>query len=121
MLLRIEEALWSMVETAHRSESGCIAAVTHSSYLRMLLATVEDVSLLTASTWKQANCCVNVLDFDRPTTTTATNGMRPRTSGRLLASVPFLQVNNISILLPDIKVPSGRVIRVNEMRHLGSL
>jgi len=56
MLLRIERALNTLVSTASQTETGCIAAVAHSAYLRMLLATVSDISLLSAYQLKQANC-----------------------------------------------------------------
>lgn len=66
MLQRVNTSLLALIDAASKTTSGCIAAVSHSAYLRMLLATVDDeLSLLTASKMKLENCSVNVLDFRR--------------------------------------------------------
>lgn len=105
MLQRVESALQSMVETAaFETSTGCLAAVTHGAYLRLLLGAVEGFSVFVATS-QQANCCINVIDFARPSSPTK-------------SSPPS------SLMIPDsgFQLPQqGRVIRVNENRHLASI
>jgi len=116
MLLRIEGALQTMVNVASETETGCIAAVAHSAYLRMLLATVSDISFLSAYQIKQNNCCVNVLDFQRGAAVNKHRG----TSSSLLLSIPGGAP--VSSLPLELSLPvGGRVERINETRHLGSI
>jgi broad specificity phosphatase PhoE len=106
MLRRIESALQDMVETAaFETETGCIAAVTHSVFLRLLLGTVQGSSMVftPVTSQQQANCCINVLDFPRPTTGSTSK----------LASTTIPE--------SDFRLPNGRVIRMNENRHLASI
>ena len=129
MLLRIERALQTLVSTASQTETGCIAAVAHSAYLRMLLATVSDISLLSAYQLKQDNCCVNVLDFNRQVTSSSsgiistinqTRDLMHRHGTVSLLSVPMGQAR-VSQLPLDLGIPDGRVERINETRHLQAL
>jgi len=111
ILRRIESALQTLVMTASESKTGSIAAVAHSSYVRMLLAVVGDMSLFTASQLQQKNCCVNVLDFRRPTLA----GIVPRKKDPL--RLPGGPVSR----LVQLDIPEGYVVRTNEERHLASL
>ena len=130
MLLRIERALQTLVSTASQTETGCIAAVAHSAYLRMLIATVSDISLLSAYQLKQDNCCVNVLDFNRQVTSSSSvvistvnqtrDLMRRHGTVSLLAVTPMGQAR-VSQLPLDLGIPDGRVERINETRHLQAL
>ena len=111
MLRRVESALQSMVETAaFETSNGCLAAVTHGAYLRLLLGAVEGFSVF-AATSQQANCCINVIDFARPT-----NGPETTTTGSPPSSRIVPASDSDSYQLPE-----GRVIRVNENRHLASI
>lgn len=98
-------ALYTMIDMA-ANETNCssLIAITHSSYLRILLGAVQDFALFSATT-PQSNCGINVIDFLRPSTTPfATNrfgGGEGNTN--------------------TIRIPKGEVIRVNEKRHLSSL
>jgi len=114
MLRRIEGALQTLVKTASQTETGVIAAVAHSAYLRMLLATVSDISLLSAYKLQQGNCCVNVLDFER-------RGSLVALSNKREPSAVSLPAGPVSSLPLDLRIPAGRVERINETRHLQSI
>lgn len=88
---------------AYETDCSTCVAITHSSYLRILLGVVQDFALFSAPT-PQSNCGINVIDFPHPSTTIAIN----RFSG---------EGNNSN----EIMIPKGAVIRTNEKRHLGSI
>ena len=95
ILTRIRSALNSMIEIAAvETRSSCLAAISHSSYLRLLIGAVDDSTVFSASL-PQSNCGINVIDFPHP-------GSKSTTYDHKL-------------------VPSGKVIRVNEKRHLSSI
>jgi broad specificity phosphatase PhoE len=101
ILVRIESAIETMVNmAAFETTTGSLAAVAHSSYLRLLLGAVSGFSLFSATSL-QANCCINVIDFPRPAT-------------RRRERQP-LSMNQ------SVALSTGKVIRVNETRHLTSL
>jgi broad specificity phosphatase PhoE len=101
VLRRIDHALRSLIWiAAYESDSGCVAAVTHSSYLRLLLGFVEGFALFSATS-PQANGGINVIDFPRPVNLGHTNGKTDSIADALLSK--------------------GRVVRVNEKRHLLSV
>jgi broad specificity phosphatase PhoE len=136
ILLRIEMALLTLVSTASQTETGCIAAVAHSAYLRLLLATVSNISFGSAYQLKQSNCCINVLDFQRDDaaataaavgwggnilTVSSTNprAMVNRNDGGSASPLSALRVRQRESQLPlDLHIPAGRVERINETRHL---
>jgi broad specificity phosphatase PhoE len=101
----VENAFHSLVEQAAESENSCLAAVAHSSYLRILLLCLQDKSLLEYSVMQQGNCCINVLDLKK-------NGDTRTLTGRSLL------VGTRAPLDFAMKTPVGNVIRVNEIRHL---
>jgi broad specificity phosphatase PhoE len=101
ILVRIESAIETMVNmAAFETTTGSLAAVAHSSYLRLLLGAVSGFSLFSATSL-QANCCINVIDFPRPAT-------------RRRERQP-LSMNQ------SVALSTGKVIRMNETRHLTSL
>lgn len=102
------------MQQAAKSKSQCVAAVAHSTYLRMLLAVAQEQPLLLASTMEQKNCCVNVLDL-KADGSTKTIGPR----SRLFTGGPLLVSNAPSDF--RLTVPQCKVVRINEKRHLGSL
>lgn len=110
ILHRVSEAVYAMIKmAADSSPHSALIAISHSSYLRILLGAVQppDAAFFSvAATTPQSNCCINVIDFPHPSTTTtwATNRF---TDG---------DDNNHVIL-----VPRGNVIRMNEKRHLNAL
>jgi broad specificity phosphatase PhoE len=102
---RVENALHSLVEQAAESENNCLAAVAHSSYLRVLLLCLQDKSLLEYSIIKQGNCCINVLDLKKNGDTRTLTDRSKLVGAR--APRDFA-----------MKTPIGNVVRVNEIRHL---
>ena len=127
-------ALLTLVSTASQTESGCIAAVAHSAYLRLLLATVSNISLVSAYQLKQANCCINVLDCQRDKD--AAGAAYAEVGLGLGANILTLSSTNPSTIVPlsalrvrqrvsqlplDLRIPAGRVERINETRHLQAL
>jgi broad specificity phosphatase PhoE len=88
---------------ANETNCSSLVAITHSSYLRILLGAVQDFALFSATT-PQSNCGINVIDFPRPSTTTFSTNR-------------FGGEGNTNAIL----IPKGEVIRVNERRHLSAL
>ena len=118
-------ALLTLVSTASQTESGCIAAVAHSAYLRLLLATVPNISLVSAYQLKQANCCINVLDCQRDKDAAALGANTltlSSTNPSTIVPLSALRVRQRVSQLPlDLRIPAGRVERINETRHLQAL
>lgn len=106
MLQRSADFLSTVV--ADSANNGHVAAVSHSAYIRILLAMVQgDVPLATAMMTQQDNANINVLDID---TTSAST----RNAKSILVGGPFSQApQDFSLSLPQ-----SRVVRVNEHRHL---
>jgi hypothetical protein len=108
ILSRIGSALQLMTEIAAcETESSCLAAITHSSYLRLLIGAVEDFAFFSVTS-PQSNCGINVLDFPRPINMSATN------QGTISNKYPVTGEAKSSLKF----VPTGKVVRVNERRHL---
>lgn len=104
VLKRAASALRTLALVAD-SNGGSVMAVSHSTYLRMLLAIVLEMPLEDAATLVQKNGCINVIDFSR------------REAFRTLGSNSrmFLKTAPADFKL---HVPKGKVIRINETRHL---
>jgi len=92
-----------------------VVAVSHSSFLRMMLATALNIPLLQAfTTMPQMNGCINVLDIS-----TTENITMVATNCNLFSprwDRPSSVRCDFSIVLPKI-----RVIRINEISHLEGL
>lgn len=112
---RLEKALNILLEKASSSDSKSIVAVTHSIFLRILLAALSETPLLQAATLEQNNCCVNVVDFTR-----RTNIGTSHTSNRIISSQSLLFGGILSQAPKDyiISVPEASILRINEKRHL---
>lgn len=107
VLTRAAAALRMLVWAANNN-GGSVTAISHSTFLRILLATVLEMPLEEAATLVQENGNVNVLDFSR--------------------SGPFRTISSTSNMFYEtaptdfkLKVPKGRVIRINESRHLNDI
>jgi broad specificity phosphatase PhoE len=87
---------------AFETDISALVAITHSSYLRILLGAVQDFALFSATT-PQSNCGINVVDFPHPSTITAS-----------------LATNRFNGDDSNNSIPKGEVIRVNEKRHLST-
>jgi broad specificity phosphatase PhoE len=94
------------------NDTGCLAAVAHSSYLRLLLGAVTGFAAFSATSL-QANCCVNVLDFARPE--------RRRSNQLWLLPTTTTTAATNAAESSSTMTRTGKVIRVNETRHLASI
>ena len=107
VLERCSTTLEELVGQAKTSPQVVVAAVSHSMYLRFLLATIMDMSLAEATTKIQlTNGCINVVDFDG---SYQTIGHKSQLFGGRLSQAP-----------PSfsMKLLAGKVVRMNETRHL---
>ena len=108
VLQRAAATLTTVLEYAKTENTNAIIAVSHSVFLRTLLALAMDIPLFEASVLQQTNGCINVLDLD------------PKKK--------FKRIGNKSNLYLGtgprdfaIEIPHVNVIRVNEKRHLAGL
>ncbi len=90
-----------MIAVASRSQKESCVAVTHSTFLRILLAMMLDRPLFEASSMSVVNGGVSIIDVPRE--------LRTRHIGKTSNSW------NQDI---GLEVPICRVIRINETRHL---
>lgn len=116
VLKRCSAALSAMVtpfRDSGKNDGGHIAAVTHSAYLRMLLALAEgNIPLVTVvTTQPQANANINVLDIDI-TATVRRDAQSAMFGGSVLSQAP----KDFSLV-----IPRTTMLRVNEIRHLEGL
>jgi broad specificity phosphatase PhoE len=102
--------LGALVKEAEEN-GGTVAAIAHSKFLKVLLAVVEDTPLAQIIATQQTNCGINVLDMKRGTPLVIL-GPRSALFGGSLSNAP----NDF-----ELKVPSGKIIRINEKRHLHDL
>jgi broad specificity phosphatase PhoE len=103
--------LKEIVSSSNGTTAGrSVFAVSHSTYLRILLALVMDVPLLQAASFEQKNCCINVLDISLKEMMNVT----PKSNifgGRLsMAPSDFC-----------LTIPKVQVVRMNEVGHLEGL
>jgi broad specificity phosphatase PhoE len=117
-LIRVEHALKSLLQQATSRKSKCVAVVTHSTYLRMLLAVAQEQPLLLASTMEQKNCCINVVDIQTDGSTRKFIGLDSplftSVGGGMFSKVPTIADFGLTI-------PVCQVVRINEKRHLVGL
>lgn len=111
VLTRISLALNSMLEVAASNNGGSVMAVSHSTYLRMLLAMVMDVPLLQAASFEQKNCCINVMDVSLKETVDVT--YKSNLFGGGLSS---MAPRDFCLTIPKVKI-----LRINEVGHLDDL
>lgn len=99
------------MEAAATADNHCVAAVTHSTYLRMLLTVFLNKPLATANSITVMNGSISVLDVDL--------------SGKTRIAGPRSKLfNGLLSLAPsdfELKVPVADVVRINEIRHLQGL
>lgn len=108
VLTRAASALDSLTTLA-ANNGGSAIAVSHSTYIRMMIALVMDMRLTQAATLEQKNCCVNVFDISL------------KDVRRVDAKSNLFQ---ISALVPqnfNLSVPAVSVVRINEINHLVGL
>jgi broad specificity phosphatase PhoE len=113
---RCSAALSAMVtpfRDSSKTDGGHIAAVTHSAYLRMMLALAQGIIPLVSvvTTQPQANANINVLDIDI-TATVRRDAQSAIFGGSVLSQAP----KDFSLV-----IPRTTMLRVNEIRHLEGL
>jgi broad specificity phosphatase PhoE len=91
-----------------QASNGCIAAVTHSAFLRILIGMLLDESLVESASRKIVNGGVTVIDIPKDLKTRPL-GSKPKLLGGLLSQVPIDF---------ELEIPICKVVRVNEARHL---
>jgi len=108
VLIRVCEALETLVNEAKAADVPCVAAVTHSAYLRVLVGIVLDEPLIQSSIRKIRNGSITVVDVPKDL------------RSRLIGSKPKLLGGWISRTPRDftLSVPLCKMIRINETRHV---
>lgn len=115
ILQRVSDSLYGLAQVAsEKSNKGVVAAVSHSAFIRLLLATVSEKPLVQSATIGQTNGCFNVLDISLDKTKMIEIGSKSILFGGPLLSE--LADKDYKLLLPKVKV-----VRINEVRHLGGL
>jgi len=107
-LSRVCEALEVLVKEAKAANVPCVAAVTHSAYLRVLVGMVLDEPLIKSSVRKIRNGSVTVIDVPKDLRSRMM-GSKPKLLGGWLSRKP----KDFSL-----SVPTCNTIRINETRHL---
>lgn len=96
--------------SSHINSTSSVIAVSHSTYLRMMLALVLDIPLSQAATMEQKNCCINVLDVSLVETKEVNS-----------KSNLFAGVGGMNPIVPQdfqLTIPRVDVVRMNEKQHL---
>lgn len=106
------EELSKIASSPTNSSSSSLLAVSHSTYLRILLALVNDTSLAESVLWKIQNGSANVVDVNiegKRRLVTSTSGIfGGEIVGRFRGSSNGLELD----------IPEAHLIRRNEVRHL---
>lgn len=111
VLARVEQATEDLLQQARKSPNRCIGIVSHSSFLRTLLATLQNQSLAAVATIKVKNASVSVVDLKR-------DGSRVQVGPKSILLGGWLSQADSSF---SLSYPTSTVLRVNENRHLGRL
>ena len=98
-----------LLTKARESPTRCIAFVSHSTFLRTLLATVQNIPLTNVASIEVRNASISVIDI--------------KTDGSQTLLGPQSRLFGGPLSRADKKFrlsyPSSDVVRVNEKRHLG--
>ena len=111
ILERAAEAANEMGRIASDTSSTSMVAISHSTYLRILLSLVDDSPLAKSVLWKINNCCVNVIDINvegKRRLVTSSSGLF---GGDVIGR--FRKDNGL-----ELDMPECHLIRRNECRHL---
>lgn len=100
-----------LLRVARDSPTRSIAVVSHSSYLKTLLATAKNESLLNVATIQIRNGSVSIIDIRQDG---ARVSLGPKSA--LLGGL-FSKADKSF----HLSFPKPNVLRINEKRHLGSL
>jgi len=111
VLERAASALTVLTEYAAKADCASLVAVSHSTYIKMLLSLCMNISLFEAAKMELKNGCINVIDIDM---------RKPmKTIGH--DSPVFGEALSIAPMDTRIAIPSVKVVRINETRHLADL
>ena len=111
VLERVQQAMDELLELASESPNRCIGIVSHTSFLRTLLATLQNASLAQVTKIRVQNASVSVVDVKR-------NGSRTHVGSKSsLLGGWFSQADSKF----SLSYPTSTVLRINEKRHLGRL
>ncbi len=108
VLTRAVSALDSLTTLA-ANNGGSAIAVSHSTFIRMMIALVMDMPLTQAATLEQKNCCVNVFDINM------------KDVRRVDAKSNLFQISKLVPQNFNLSVPVVSVVRINEINHLVGL
>lgn len=65
-LTQVQDRVWAATQSMLHTDASVIAAVSHSSYLRVFLSTVDKrFSMVQASYLQIPNCAIHVVDFEK--------------------------------------------------------
>eukprot|EP00980_Cylindrotheca_fusiformis_P027429 scaffold20430_cov120-Cylindrotheca_fusiformis.AAC.3 len=108
VLNRAAEALKFLGKEAETSPNGCLGAVSHSAFLRILVGMILDEPLSKAASLKIENGSITILDMPKQLKT------------RIIGSTSRLLGGPLSQAPKDFKIeaPICHVVRINESRHL---
>jgi broad specificity phosphatase PhoE len=104
----VDASLFSLLAGAAATETRCVAAVSHSAFLRVVLATLLNVSLAEATVaLKFANAGVTVVDFDAaPDSATKRD---------------LTKTHSAPLTMTSTSQTRHRILRLNDTRHLQGL
>jgi broad specificity phosphatase PhoE len=115
VLRRVDASLAALLQGAAAADSRCVAAVSHSAFLRVVLATILGVSLAEATlALKFGNAGVTVVDVDAGYVVAVGQG------GGLVA-VGDPGTKRQDLVAPAASRTHYRTLRINETRHLQGL
>ena len=97
------------MEISKQNENKSVVAVSHSTFIKMLLCLIQNDPLSKALTIEQTNGCINVLDISLQND----NQTKVNLSKLFGATI---NDDNFKLTIPNINV-----VRLNENRHLHDL
>lgn len=112
ILQRVSNSLYQMQRAASNNPDRSIIAVSHSSFLRVILAICEQKDILTPfKTMQLANCCINVVDLPL-----ARFGLAP--TRRITSSTLLGEPLSHTLTKFNVQVEKSTVVRLSEQQHL---
>mmetsp|Transcript_63558 Transcript_63558/g.74437 ORF Transcript_63558/g.74437 Transcript_63558/m.74437 type:complete len:346 (+) Transcript_63558:162-1199(+) len=116
ILQRASSSLYQLQRAASKNPGRSVVAVSHSSFLKVLLAVCQENNLLELrKTVQLENCCINVLDLPL-VRFGSTPSKRIISSSSVLGGPLSRAPSNYSL-----KIPQSIVVRINEKQHLFGL
>jgi len=117
VIQRVARTLLSLADIGGQNGKS-IVAVSHSTYLRVLLAVVADMSLAQAPYIQQETGCINVLDVNIKGATRALVRSECNLMGEKRLSLGSRDKFAATKGKFNLLLPETHLIRINEVRHL---